>query len=90
MNPYVYLIFSFAALRRIAKLEPNEMAFTPRFLRNKLKHAGFERIEITPRDFLLPNTPDFLIQPTIAAGAVLEKIPLVKSLAQSLFLSAQV
>lgn len=89
MNPYVYLIFSLSALRRVAKLEPNEMAVTPRFIRQKLRQAGFERVEITTRDFLLPNTPDFLIRPTIAAGVALEKIPLARSLAQSIFLSAQ-
>lgn len=89
LNPYVYLIFSVSALRRIAKLEPGEMAFTPRFIRQKLAEAGFKHIEARPRDFLLPNTPDFLIRPLVVAGAVLEKIPLVRSVAQSIFLSAQ-
>lgn len=89
MNPYVYLIFSIPSLRHFAKLEPDEMAFTPRFIRQKLRQAGFERVKVTTRDFLLPNTPDFLISPSIAAGVLLEKIPLLRSVAQSIFLSAQ-
>jgi predicted TPR repeat methyltransferase len=89
MNPYVYLIFSVPALRYLARLEPGEMAFTPRFVRQKLRQSGFENIKITPRDFLLPNTPTFLIRLVIATGGILEKIPLVRSLAQSLFISAR-
>jgi 2-polyprenyl-3-methyl-5-hydroxy-6-metoxy-1,4-benzoquinol methylase len=34
-NPYVFLIFKVAALRRMARLEPEEMAFTPRFIQRK-------------------------------------------------------
>lgn len=90
INPYVYLIFSFPALRRLAKLEPAEMAFTAGFITQKLRQAGFKKIEVTPRDFLLPNTPDFLIRPVIATGAFLEQIPGVRSVAQSIFLSAQI
>jgi 2-polyprenyl-3-methyl-5-hydroxy-6-metoxy-1,4-benzoquinol methylase len=89
-NPYVYLIFSIPALRRFAKLEPDEMAFTPHFARQKLKQAGFGRVEITTRDFLLPNTPGFLVRAAIAADSILEKIPLVRSMAQSIFFTADV
>jgi 2-polyprenyl-3-methyl-5-hydroxy-6-metoxy-1,4-benzoquinol methylase len=90
INPYVYLIFSFSALRRMAKLEPGEMAFTAGFIIQKLKQAGFSKVEVTPRDFLLPNTPGFLIRLVIATGAVLENIPLLRSVAQSIFLTAQI
>jgi 2-polyprenyl-3-methyl-5-hydroxy-6-metoxy-1,4-benzoquinol methylase len=90
MNPYVYFIFSFPVLRRLARLEPDEMAFTSRFARRKLKEAGFSCVKIATRDFLLPNTPVFLIGPLIKVGSILERIPLVRNLAQSLFLSARV
>jgi SAM-dependent methyltransferase len=88
-NPYVFLIFTFPALRRMAKLEPDEMAFTPGFIRRKLTAAGFDPVRITTRDFLLPNTPAALIRPVVAVGGVLDRIPLVNRMAQSLFFVAQ-
>ena len=88
-NPYVWTIFSLAPFRRLAKLEPSEMAFTPRFIRSKLERAGFTGIEIATRDFLLPNAPEALIRPVVALGDRLDRIPVVNRLAQSLFFSAE-
>ena len=88
-NPYIWTIFSLAPFRRLAKLEPDEMAFTSRFIRPKLEQAGFTSIEITTRDFLLPNTPGMLIRPVVAVGDQLDRIPLVNRFAQSLFLVAE-
>lgn len=87
-NPYVYFIFSVPVLRRMAKLEPDEMAFTSRFITQKLRQAGFEPVQVTTRDFLLPNTPSLLIKPVIAAGRQIEKIPVLSGLAQSVFITA--
>jgi 2-polyprenyl-3-methyl-5-hydroxy-6-metoxy-1,4-benzoquinol methylase len=89
VNPYVYLIFSIRTLRHLAKLEPGEMAFTTSFIREKLERAGFDHIRIAVRDFLLPNIPTSLIGPSISVGRVLEKLPFVKNVAQSIFLVAQ-
>ncbi len=88
-NPYVFLIFSFPFLRKAAKLEPDEMAFTPGYIRRKLRAAGFSQVRATTRDFLLPNTPDGLVRPVIAASDVLDRIPLVNRAAQSLFFVAE-
>ena len=88
-NPYIWTIFSLGPMRRLAKLEPDEMAFTPSFIRDKLARAGFTRINVTTRDFLLPNTPSALIAPVIAVGDRLDRVPLINRLAQSLFLSAE-
>jgi SAM-dependent methyltransferase len=90
LNPYVYLIFSFATFRKLAKLEPDEMAFTRRFIRSKLKDNGFSNIVVEYRDFLLPNTPTAFIKPVIVVGNCLEKIPLADRVAQSIFISADV
>lgn len=87
-NPYVFLIFSVPFLRRAANLEPDEMAFTPGFIRRKLTAAGFGETHATTRDFLLPNTPDFLIRPVITIGGWLDRIPVVNRLAQSVFFIA--
>lgn len=87
-NPYVFAAFSFAPLRKLAKLEPDEMAFTPRWIEGHLRSAGFKDIEVSFRDFLVPNLPFALVPLVTAAGAAAEKLPGVKRLAQSLFITA--
>ena len=88
-NPYCFLIFKFAFFRKLAKLEPSEMAFTPKFIISKLRKAGFKDILIEYKDYLLPNTPAFLVQPLIKIGAVVEKIPVLNMTAQSIYISAR-
>ena len=88
-NPYIWTIFSLAPFRRLAKLEPGEMAFTPHFIRARLASAGFTNIEVATRDFLLPNTPPTLIRPVVALGDQLDRIPLVNRMAQSLLIVAE-
>jgi 2-polyprenyl-3-methyl-5-hydroxy-6-metoxy-1,4-benzoquinol methylase len=87
-NPYVYLIFSYPTLREKAHLEPDEMAFSKTFAIEKLKKAGYKNIEVEYKDFLLPGVPDFLITPSVVIGDVLEKIPGLKNVAQSIFITA--
>ena len=88
-NPYVYLIFSCPPLRRRAHLEPDEMAFSKRFVAAKLHCAGYRNIRVEFKDFLLPGIPKILIRPSVLIGAVLERIPGLNWLAQSLFVSAE-
>ena len=89
-NPYILLILKVAALRRMARLEPEEMAFTPRFIQRKLTNAGFCQVRAATRDFLLPNTPASLISSVVKIGDFLEKMPVVRGCAQSIFLTATV
>jgi 2-polyprenyl-3-methyl-5-hydroxy-6-metoxy-1,4-benzoquinol methylase len=88
-NPYVFLIFSVPTLRRLAKLEPEEMAFTADFARKKLLKAGFAPVRVNPRDFLLPTIPSSLIAPVITVGGWLEHVPGLRRLAQSVFIVAK-
>lgn len=85
-NPYCAVIFNVA--RNWANLEPDEMAFSKSFITEKLKKAGYADIKVDYKDFLLPGIPDSLITPSIAIGDVLEKIPVVKMVSQSIFISA--
>ncbi len=87
-NPYVYLIFSYPYLRKKAHLEPDEMAFSKPDIEGKLRRAGYRNIEVEYRDFLLPGIPTTLIKPSIVIGSVLEKLPLVNKIAQSIFIQA--
>lgn len=88
-NPYIYFIFSYSKLRALARLEPDEMAFSKRFITGALTRAGFSNIEVEYKDFLLPGIPSFLIAPSIWVGALLERLPLVKQVSQSIFIRAQ-
>jgi len=82
------LIFKVAALRRMARLEPEEMAFTPRFIQQKLAAADFFPARAIAGDFLLPNTPAKLISLIVKMGDFLEKVPVVRGCAQSILLTA--
>jgi SAM-dependent methyltransferase len=85
-NPYVFLIFKIKALRRLARLEPAEMAFTRGELENIFRRAGFTDVKSNCRDFLIPNTPCLCIKPVVGLGAILERIPCLSWLAQSVFI----
>lgn len=87
-NPYVFSIFRVPYLRKVAHLEPDEMAFTKGYVTSLLEAAGYNDIDVEYKDFLLPGIPDFLIAPSIAAGAVLERIPIVRMTSQSIFITA--
>lgn len=88
-NPYIATIFNIPLGRKLAKLEPSEMAFTPNDIRQRLAQVGYDQIEVTFKDFLLPVTPEILMDPIITIGDVLERIPVVNMLAQSIFISAR-
>jgi 2-polyprenyl-3-methyl-5-hydroxy-6-metoxy-1,4-benzoquinol methylase len=88
LNPYCFLIFSFGFFRKLANLEPGEMAFTKRFIANKLAENGFSNIKVEYKDFLLPITPAWLIKPVIAIGSVLERTPILNKTSQSIYISA--
>lgn len=88
-NPYCAVIFKIPFFRRMASLEPDEMAFSKGFISKKCAAAGFHSVSVSYRDFLLPGVPDVAIKPLIAIGNVLEKIPLLKTMSQSIFIVAK-
>ena len=87
-NPFVHLIFSYPYWRKKAHLDPDEMAFSKNFITKKLIQCGYKNVKVEYKDFLLPGIPELLIKPTIMIGDVLEKIPLVRTVSQSIFISA--
>ncbi|HEY5824305.1 MAG TPA: class I SAM-dependent methyltransferase [Cyclobacteriaceae bacterium] len=88
-NPFVHLIFSYPYWRKKAHLDPDEMAFSKSFITDKLIKAGYVDVKVEYKDFLLPGIPNVLIQPSIAIGNMVEKIPLVRNVSQSIFISAR-
>ena len=87
-NPYIWLIFSFPFFREKAHLEPDEMAFSKDWITDKLCQAGYADVQVEFRDFLLPGIPDSFIKPSVAMGDVIERIPVLRCLSQSLFITA--
>ncbi len=87
-NPYIYLIFSYGLLRKAARLEPSEMAFSKIFVARKLEIIGFKNVKVEYKDFLLPGVPSWAIAPSIHLGEFLEKTPL-RILSQSLGIIAE-
>lgn len=88
LNPYCFLIFKLPYFRKMAKLDPEEMAFTKKFIAKKLASAGFKDIKIEYKDFLIPGTPNPLIKPSIALGNIVEKIPFLNKISQSIYITA--
>jgi SAM-dependent methyltransferase len=87
-NPYVYLIFTFPRMRRWAKLEPGEMAFTREELAGAFRQAGFSQVDASLGDFLVPGTPTALVGAVTAIGDLVERVPGLNRLAQSVFVAA--
>lgn len=88
-NPYCALIFNVPFLRKKANLEPDEMAFSASFIEKKLSVAGFNTTKIRYVDFLLPGIPDAFVRPSIFIGNVVEKLPLINKISQSIFIEAK-
>jgi len=65
------------------------MAIRRRQITKQLKNAGYVNVKAEYRDFLLPNVPTMLIKPVCAIGSLVEKIPILNRLAQSVFISAE-
>ncbi len=89
LNPYCALIFGTRFGRRWARLEPDEMAFTPAELRLALAGAGWREVAVATRDFLLPGLPEMLVKPILAVEPGLEAMAATRWLAQSHFVSAR-
>jgi len=87
-NPYIRAIFQTRSLRKWARLDPGEMAFSKKFIRKKLQQSRFESIEINYKDFLLPGIPQILVTPSILVSDLIEKTPL-RYISQSLLIRAR-
>jgi 2-polyprenyl-3-methyl-5-hydroxy-6-metoxy-1,4-benzoquinol methylase len=87
-NPYCLVIFTIPFFRKLARLEPGEMAFSRKFISQKLIKAGYAKLKVEYRDFLVPGIPAFLISIVTTIGWVLEKIPFLRMLSQSIYISA--
>lgn len=88
MNPQIALQKNIPALKRRLGDSPDETAFFRWQLNKLLRKAGFAHIVITPFDFLHPAVPVSLIPFISSVGETIEKIPVLKEIAGSLYISA--
>ena len=85
-NPYCFLIFKY--LRQWAKLDPEEMAFSRKFIKNKLLQNSYSNIKANYKDFLVPVTPFFMVPFVSSVSNFAEKIFPINRISQSIYIVA--
>lgn len=89
MNPQIVLQKNIPALKRRLGDSPDETAFFRWSLQKLIKKTGFSDIVVKPFDFLHPAIPSSLIPFVSSLGIKIEKLPLLKEIAGSLYISAR-
>lgn len=87
-NPQIAMQKNIPALKRHLGDSPDETAFFRWSLKRLLQRAGFSEISIVPFDFLHPAVPKSLIPFVSSTGEFVERIPLLKEIAGSLYIKA--
>jgi ubiquinone/menaquinone biosynthesis C-methylase UbiE len=89
MNPQIAMQKNIPALKRKLGDSPDETAFFRWTLKKLLLNTGFIAISIEPFDFLHPAITPSLIPLISGIGSMVEKIPVLKEIAGSLYITAQ-
>ena len=90
LNPIILLQKNIPWLKRRLGDSPDETAFIRWPLQGWLEKIGFKKIEIVPLDWLFPATPPGWIPLVKKLESSLERLPLVRELAGSLYIKALV
>ena len=88
-NPQILLQKNIPFLKRLAGDSPDETAFFRGQIGKILAAAGFKEVRVEPFDFLHPVVPDFAAIFFDSSGQFLEKVPLLREIAGSLFISGK-
>jgi SAM-dependent methyltransferase len=90
LNPHIFLERILPPLRKRLGVSKYETAFIRWRLSTNLRKAGFRNISIVPFDFVYPYLRSRrLVSKLIVVEKVLEKTPLIREIAGSLFISFQ-
>lgn len=89
LNPQIAIQKNIPFIKKMMGDSPDETAFLKLRLRGILKKNGFTGVSVEPFDFLHPLMPGFSVKFIDALGKVLEKVPLVREFAGSLFIYAK-
>jgi SAM-dependent methyltransferase len=88
MNPQIALQKNWPYLKRKMGDTPDEAAFIRWRLKKQLINVGFEQVHIEPFDFLHPVIPGRVAGYAASFFIFLEKIPILREIASSLFIKA--
>lgn len=88
LNPQIALQKNIPWLKRKLGDSPDETAFVKWRMASRLAKHGFRETRIRSFDFLHPKTPAFAAAFVEKTGLVVEKIPFVKEVAGSLYISS--
>ena len=88
LNPQIAIQKNIPWVKRISGDSPDETAFILCQLKKKMEKAGLGNIKIEPFDFLHPKIPENVIPVVENICFKLEKIPLLRQIAGSLYISA--
>jgi len=89
MNPQIALQKNIPFIKKMAGDSPDETAFFRWRINRILTDYGFVEPNVLPFDYLHPVCPDFLAASMDKFGLFLEKIPVIKEIAGSVFISAK-
>jgi SAM-dependent methyltransferase len=89
LNPQILIQKNIPWVKKRLGDSPDETAFVRWILHRDLLKSGFEKIEITPFDWLHPATPVPLIRKISRAGCLLESIPIIREISGSLYIKCQ-
>jgi SAM-dependent methyltransferase len=89
LNPQVFLQKNVSWIKEWTGDSPDETAFVSWRLKKQLETAGFTEIKIMPRDWLHPAVPETMIPAVTWMESRLEKIPLIREFAGSLYISCK-
>jgi len=88
LNPQIALQKNIPWLKQKMGDSPDETAFFRWSISSLLKKYNFTQIEVIPFDFLHPAIPPKLIKSVSGVGNFIEKVPLMKEIAGSLYIRA--
>jgi SAM-dependent methyltransferase len=88
LNPLIMVQKNIPWLKEKMGDSPDETAFVRWKFRTTLFEAGFDQVQIQPFDWLHPATPKGLIPLVQSLGFFLEKIPVLREFAGSLYIHA--
>lgn len=88
LNPQVAVQKNIPAVKKRLGDSPDETAFFRWSLRRRLERTGFREVRIDPFEFLHPKTPASWIPTVQNLSSVLEKTPLLREVAGSLYIRA--
>jgi 2-polyprenyl-3-methyl-5-hydroxy-6-metoxy-1,4-benzoquinol methylase len=88
LNPQIAVQKNVPAVKKRLGDSPDETAFFRWGLRRRLERARFREVRIDPFEFLHPKTPPGWIPTVQSLSSVLERIPLLREVAGSLYIRA--